>query len=68
MKVGNMNNNMETKTYTVSGTGYNPKFQLTSGSYCASIYQENSAVKNTTAELIKNKTIPVNNEIKNKNV
>ena len=60
MKVGNM----KTKVNKISNTGYNPKVQLMTNSYSTKFFQENSAIKNTTAELIKNRIIPINNTIR----
>lgn len=64
LKVGNMKINMKTRVYKTSDTGYNPKIQITTGSFSATPFVETSAVKNTTAEIIKNKTIPISNTIK----
>lgn len=55
---------METKKIKISDSGYNPKIQISTGMYSVKFYQDNSAVKNTTAEYIKNKTIPISNLIK----
>jgi len=48
----------------ISSTGYNPKTELRTNSYSAKLFSENSAVKNTTAEFIKNKTVIISNEIR----
>lgn len=55
---------MKTKNYTISESGYNPKIQLMSNSFTVKLFYENSTVKNTTADVIKNKTIVISNEIK----
>lgn len=55
---------METKVNKISNTGYNPKIELMTNSYSTKFYYENSTVKNTTADIIKNKTITISNEIK----
>lgn len=44
-------------------SGYNPKIQISTGTYSTKYYYESSAVKNTVAEIIKNKTIPISNTI-----
>ncbi|MDB9209107.1 hypothetical protein [Odoribacter splanchnicus] len=55
---------MKTKVNKISNTGYNPKVQLMTNSYSTKFFQENSAIKNTTAEFIKNRIIPINNTIR----
>lgn len=64
LKVGNMKTDIKTKNYTIFESGYNPKIQLMSNSYTVKLFYENSTVKNTTADIIKNKTIVISNEIK----
>lgn len=66
LKVGNMkiDTHMETKSYKISGSGYNPKIQITTGAFSTKYFHENSAVKNTTAEIMKNRTITISNTIK----
>lgn len=55
---------METKSYKISDSGYNPKIQITTGAFSTKYFHENSAVKNTTAEIMKNRTITISNTIK----
>lgn len=66
LKVGNMkiDTHMETKSYKISDSGYNPKIQITTGAFSTKYFHENSAVKNTTAEIMKNRTITISNTIK----
>lgn len=59
---------METKVNKISNTGYNPKIELMTNSYSTKFYYENSAVKNTTADSVKNKTITISNEIKKQSI
>ncbi len=59
-----MKTDMKTKVYKIVESGYNPKIQLGSNSFSTKFFYENSAVKNTVSEKIKNKTIPVFNLIK----
>jgi hypothetical protein len=54
---------METKKYKIFNSGYNPKIQITTGEFSAKFFYENSAVKNTTAEIMKNKTMAIPNAI-----
>ncbi|MDR0614114.1 MAG: hypothetical protein LBG45_11755 [Dysgonamonadaceae bacterium] len=54
---------MKTKVNKVSISGYNPKTELKTNSYSASYFHENSATKNTVADVIKNKSIIISNEI-----
>lgn len=53
--------NEKCKTYE---SGYNPKVQLCSNSFTAKLFYENSAVKNTISDRLKNKTIIISNSIK----
>lgn len=53
----NKHYDMKTKLNEPLSTGYNPKFELMTNSYSTKYFQESSAVKNTVAEIIKNKTI-----------
>ncbi|WP_181990039.1 hypothetical protein [Bacteroides ovatus] len=55
---------MKTKNYKISESGYNPKIQLGSNSFSTKVFYENSATKNTTADIMKNRTIVVTNEIR----
>lgn len=66
LKVGNMkiDTHMEIKSYKISDSGYNPKIQITTGAFSTKYFHENSAVKNTTAEIMKNRTITISNTIK----
>ena len=50
---------------TDSESGYTPKIELSTGTYSVNYFYQNSAVKNTTAEIMKNKTIIISNSIKN---
>lgn len=45
-------------------SGYNPKIQISTNTYSTKFYHESSAVKNTVADIIKNKTLPILNTIK----
>lgn len=63
MKAGNMKINMETKDFKTQNSGYNPKIQMTTNSFSAKFFYDNSVVKNTTAELLKNRSIIINNNI-----
>lgn len=49
---------------TDSGSRYTPKIELSTGTYSVSYFYQNSAVKNTIAEIMKNKTIVISNSIK----
>lgn len=55
--------NMETKNLITQKSGYNPKIQITTNSFSARLFHDNSVVKNTTAELFKNRSIIINNDI-----
>ena len=55
--------NMETKNLLTQKSGYNPKIQITTNSFSARLFHDNSVVKNTTAELFKNRSIIINNDI-----
>ncbi|MDR1882204.1 MAG: hypothetical protein LBR26_05405 [Prevotella sp.] len=55
---------MKTKKYEISESGYNPKIQLGSNSFSVKFFYENSAVKNTVSERIRNKAITISNSIK----
>lgn len=57
---------MKTKNFKTQNSGYNPKIQMTTNSFSAKFFHDNSVVKNTTAELLKNRSIIVNNEISNR--
>lgn len=59
-----MRTDMKTKSYKISESGYNPKIQLGSNSFSTKVFYENSAAKNTTADIMKNRTIVVTNEIR----
>lgn len=59
-----MKNEKKTNYPIVLESGYNPKIQISTGAYSAKFYYENSAVKNTVADVIKNKTVPISNAIK----
>ncbi len=50
---------MKTKDnkHSLTETGYNPKIQLSSGTFCKKNYYDSSASKNTLAEYMKNRTI-----------
>jgi len=58
-----MKTDMKTKNGKILDSGYNPKIQITTNSFSAKFFHENSAVKNTTAEMMKNKTITISNLI-----
>ena len=59
------NNTMKTSTdKKIFDTGYNPKIQIMTNSYSTKYFHESSAMKNTTADIVKNKTIPVSNTVK----
>lgn len=55
--------NMETKKLITQKSGYNPKIQMTTSSFSAKLFHDNSVVKNTTAELLKNRSIIIHNDI-----
>lgn len=55
--------NMETKNLITQKSGYNPRVQMTTSSFSAKLFHDNSIVKNTTAELMKNRSIIINNDI-----
>ena len=55
---------MITKNYKISESGYNPIIQVGSHSIRTKVFYENSTTKNTTADIIKNRTIVVTNEIR----
>ncbi len=55
---------MKTRINKVSISGYNPKIELKTNSYSASYFYESSATKNTVADIIKNKSIIISNEIR----
>lgn len=59
-----MKTEIKTNYPIVLETGYNPKIQISTGTYSAKFYYENSAVKNTVADVIKNRTMPISNTIK----
>lgn len=59
-----MKTNMKINKCRISESGYNPKIQLASNSFSTKVFYENSTVKNTTADLIKNRTIVISNEIR----
>lgn len=59
-----MKTEIKVKPKTDSGSGYTPKIELSTGTYSASYFYQNSAVKNTTAEILKNRTIVISNIIK----
>lgn len=54
---------MKTRNYKLLESGYNPRIQLGSNSFSTKVFHENSAVKNTTADRMKNKSILFSNEI-----
>lgn len=55
---------MKTDNLKFFDTGYNPRIQITSNSFSTKYFYENSSVKDTTSEMIKDKTVPINNLIK----
>lgn len=59
-----MKTKIKVKPKTDFGSGYTPKIELSTGAYSTSYFYQNSAVKNTTAEILKNKTIIISNTIK----
>jgi hypothetical protein len=62
-RAGNMKIKMGTKNLKSQESGYNPKIQITTSSFSAKLFHDNSIVKNTTAELMKNRSIIINNDI-----
>ena len=63
MKAGNTKINMETKNSTTQKSGYNPKIQMSTNSFSTKLFHDNSVVKNTTSEIMKNRSVIVTNEI-----
>lgn len=59
-----MNIEIKSNFPIVLESGYNPKIQISTNTYSTKFYYESSAVKNTVADIIKNKTIPILNTIK----
>lgn len=45
-------------------SGYNPKIQLYSDSFTARLFCENSVVRNTVSDRLKNKTVVMSESIK----
>lgn len=66
MKVGNTIINMEAEISKITNSGYNPKVQSFTNSFSAKLFHDNSVVKNTTSELLKNRSITLNNSIPNR--
>ena len=62
--VGNMKTNMIMKeTFSpTKDSGYNPKFQILSDTYSIDYYNESSAIKSSTFEMLKKQTIVVQDE------
>lgn len=56
---------MKTKINRALNSGYSSKIELKTNSYSASCFYESSATKNTVADVIKNKSIVISNEIRN---
>lgn len=54
---------MKTDNLKFFDTGYNPKIQITSNSFSTKYFYENSSVKDTTSEMLKNKSVPISNPI-----
>lgn len=54
---------MKTKINSIDSSGYNPKSQISSGSYSIKFFQDTSAVRNNISEYTKNNIIPINNII-----
>ena len=63
LKDGNMKIDMKTKINRIDSSGYNPKSQISSGSYSIKFFQDTSAVRNNISEYTKNNIIPINNII-----
>lgn len=63
LKDGNMKIDMKTKINSIDSSGYNPKSQISSGSYSIKFFQDTSAVRNNISEYTKNNIIPINNII-----
>jgi hypothetical protein len=63
MRVGNIKIDMETKINKISNSGYNPKIQSSTNSFSTKLFYDNSVVKNTTSEILKNRTIAVSDSI-----
>lgn len=64
LKVGNMKIEIKTNSPIILESGYNPKVQISTSTYSTKYYYECSATKNTVADIIKNKTIPISVTIK----
>lgn len=59
-----MNTEMKNEKCKIYESGYNPKIQLYSNSFTAKLFYENSAVKNTISDRLKNNTVVISNSIK----
>lgn len=59
-----MKTEMENEKCKIYESSYNPKIQLCSNSFTAKLFHENSAVKNTISDRLKNKTVVISNSVK----
>lgn len=59
-----MKTEMKNEKCKIYESGYNPKIQLYSNSFTVKLFYENSAVKNTISDRLKNKTVVISNSIK----
>lgn len=56
---------METIIANILNTGYNPRVELMTNSYSTNFFCGSSAVNNTIAEIMKNRTIIISTPYKN---
>ena len=59
-----MKTEMKTEKRKIYESGYNPKVQLCSNSFTARLFYENSVVKNTVSDRLKNKTVVISGSVK----